>query len=121
MLTNGSSPVFLAHVRQATKSYDDFQLVTSLFKLLDLTGQFVTIEGIRCWIEDRGTDAPIRVLVPCDMPSDIECFKDYLRVTAHTPEEATDAFLWLFENVGDVLDAIYAGHGWKPVQNLSWS
>ncbi|WP_328937672.1 hypothetical protein OG288_15805 [Streptomyces tauricus] len=120
MLSNAASPVFLAHVKSATDSFDDFKLVSALFKMLDLTGTFAVIDGIRCWVEGRTEAGPMRVLVPCEVPSDVEGFKDYLRVLADTPEDATDGFLSLVQNLGDVLDAVFSEKGWKRVHKTSW-
>ncbi|MBT2365248.1 hypothetical protein J7E88_07915 [Streptomyces sp. ISL-10] len=54
------------------------------------------------------------------MPSDVEGFKDYLRTLADTPEDATDAFLGLVGNVGNILEAIFSEKGWKAVRTASW-
>ncbi|MDQ0907783.1 hypothetical protein QFZ22_003768 [Streptomyces canus] len=120
MRTNGASPVFLASIKRETDSYENFELLTAIFKYLDLTGTFIRINGHRFWLEKRSLSEGFPVLVPCDTASDLECFRDYIRVSREVPEEVTGAFLYALRNIGAVLDTLYAGHGWTPVQAVSW-
>lgn len=120
MRTNGTHPVFLASVKRATDSHDDYELMAAIFKYLDLTGTFLEISGHRFWLEKRGLAVGFPVLVPCDTDSDLACFRDYIRVSREVPKEVTGAFLYAMRNIGLVLDTIYAGKGFSPVQAVSW-
>lgn len=118
---SNDSPVFFAHVREATKTYEDAELVSAIFKYLGLTGTFVTINGHRVWLQKRALADDIPALVPCDTALDLDIFRWFLADSREVPRQALGAFLQALSGIGSVLDAVYTEKGWKGVQALSWS